>query len=560
LPSGTSYSFTTVDPPDTIYTQSNGLNDAGQVVGVYRDAGDNTRGYLLSGGTYTILDAPGASLTQPEDINNAGQIVGFYYTDTAHGFLLSGGTYTTIDPPGSTYTYGYGVNDAGQITGSFNDSSGRQHGFLYSGGTCTTIDPPDSNGNVIADGINDSGQIVGAYTGTDGIEHGYLLSGGTYTTIDVPGSSFTAAYGINNAGQIVGQFNTDRAHGYLLSGGTYTTIDVPDSTFNNVAAINATGQIVGSYDDNSGMRHGYFATPDTSGLPSSLSGIVYEDFNNDGQVDFGEQGIVGVSIALTGTDDLGNPVNLSQQTDGDGAYVFLNLKPGQYTITESQPAGYTQGINSVGTGGGTVSGDQFTVSLSAGLNALNYNFGERPAATGAVHSGQTAGIGFWNNKNGQALIKSLNGGNGTELGDWLAATLPHLFGSSSGSASLAGKTNTDVASAFQSRFVVKGQKVDAQVMATALAVYVTNPALNTTGVGTQYGFLIGGDGVGTSTFNVGSNGAAFGVANNTTMTVMDLLLAVDSQARNGVLYNGDALKRDKANNVFGAINQAGHIS
>ena len=43
------------------------------------------------------------------------------------------------------------------------------------------------------------------------------------------------------------------------------------------------------------------------------------------------------------------------------------------------------------------------------------------------------------------------------------------------------------------------------------------------------------------------------------MTVMDLLLAADAQAVNGVLYNGNTAKRNKANNVFSAINQAGGI-
>ena len=43
------------------------------------------------------------------------------------------------------------------------------------------------------------------------------------------------------------------------------------------------------------------------------------------------------------------------------------------------------------------------------------------------------------------------------------------------------------------------------------------------------------------------------------MTVMDLLLAADAQAVNGVLYNGNTTKRNKANNVFSAINQAGGI-
>ena len=76
----------------------------------------------------------------------------------------------------------------------------------------------------------------------------------------------------------------------------------------------------------------------------------------------------------------------------------------------------------------------------------------------------------------------------------------------------------------------------------------------------QYGFVVSGDGVGTASVNVGSNGDAFGVANNTTMTVMDLLLAADNQAINGILYGGSAVKRNEANNVYSAVNQAGNIS
>ena len=43
------------------------------------------------------------------------------------------------------------------------------------------------------------------------------------------------------------------------------------------------------------------------------------------------------------------------------------------------------------------------------------------------------------------------------------------------------------------------------------------------------------------------------------MTVMDLLLATDAQAFNGVLYRGNTAMRSKANTVFSAINQAGSI-
>ena len=144
-------------------------------------------------------------------------------------------------------------------------------------------------------------------------------------------------------------------------------------------------------------------------------------------------------------------------------------------------------------------GAQFTgINLVAGEDAMNYNYSEQPAATGAIQHGETAGIDFWNNKNGQALIKALNGGVGTQLGDWLAATFPHMFGSLSGSNDLAGKDNALVASFFQSRFVVHGQKLDAQVLATALAVYVTDSTLDDTGVGSQFGFTVAGDGVATA--------------------------------------------------------------
>jgi len=97
------------------------------------------------------------------------------------------------------------------------------------------------------------------------------------------------------------------------------------------------------------------------------------------------------------------------------------------------------------------------------------------------------------------------------------------------------------------------------VLATALSVYATNATLDPTKAAASYGFTVSGDGAGTATANVGSNGDAFGVANNTTMTLMDLLLAADAQAVQGVLYNGNAAKRNEANAVFSAVNQAGGI-
>ncbi len=115
--------------------------------------------------------------------------------------------------------------------------------------------------------------------------------------------------------------------------------------------------------------------------PSSLSGYVYYDANNDGSR-AGEAPISGASIKLTGTDDLGAPVSLTTTTDGTGLYTFGNLRPGTYTITETQPSGYLDGKDTVGTPGGTTGNDVFSnIVLGAGVNGTENNFGEVKAAS-----------------------------------------------------------------------------------------------------------------------------------------------------------------------------------
>jgi hypothetical protein len=335
---------------------------------------------------------------------------------------------------------------------------------------------------------------------------------------------------------------------------------------NGVASLNAgtftagTHTITATYSGDSNSLPSSGTGSLTALAPASLSGTVFADFNQDGQIDFGEKGVSGVPVQLSGTDDLGRAVGQTVRTDSDGAYLFLNLRPGSYDITKTtQPAGYTAGIDSVGTAGGSVSADQFSVTLSEGVNGLNYNYGERPAAGGPVQGGQTAPVGFWNNKNGQALIKSLNGGGTShQLGDWLAATFVNMYGADSAN-DLAGKNNAYIAALFQQDFLQKGQKLDAQVLATALSVYATNATLDNTKVAASYGFTVSGYGVGAASFSVGSDGDAFGVANNTTLPLMDLLLAADAQAVNGLLYNGNTTRRNEANNVFSAVNQAGSL-
>lgn len=243
------YRFSTLDPPGSIATRAYGINDSGQIVGLYNLDQTETHGFLLSRDSYTALDVPGSNYTVARGINASGQIVGFDFQPggSSHGFLVSGGSFTTLDPPGSFESMAYGINGSGQIVGKYSDTR-QSHGFLLSGSTYTNLDLP-----LQPQGINDSGQIVGG---------GYLLSGGSYTRIDVPGGIDTFAFGINAAGEIVGSyFAGDRFHAFLLSGNGYTTIDVPDSVQTAAYGINASGQIVGDYVDHGGVLHGFLATP-----------------------------------------------------------------------------------------------------------------------------------------------------------------------------------------------------------------------------------------------------------------------------------------------------------
>ena len=112
-------------------------------------------------------------------------------------------------------------------------------------------------------------------------------------------------------------------------------------------------------------------------LASSLAGKVYVDTNNNGVLDPSEAGIASVTLTLTGTNDLGTPVSATTTTAADGTYSFNGLRPGTYTIVETQPANYLDGKTNVGSLGGVVSNNQIaTIPLPSGTNGVSYNFGE----------------------------------------------------------------------------------------------------------------------------------------------------------------------------------------
>jgi len=461
---------------------------------------------------------------------------------------------------GSTFTGDFTMNFSGGSQGMFGpveplaptpDSSLAGRVFV------------DTNNNGVDDGEAGITDVIVSLTGTD--TEGNSVNLATVTTED-------------------GTFLFEN-----LLPGTYTLTETqPINYLDGMDTAGSLGGLVGQdtiseiviTGDNQATGYQFAELPQ-----GSLSGFVFEDFNNDSLIDFQELAIEGVTVTLTGTDDLGNAVTRTAQTDNEGIYFFADLRPGTYTLTETQPTDHQDGQESLGTMGGVVGDDLFSdIQLGVGADGMNYNFAERPIAGTVVASGQTATIGFWQNKNGQALLKSLNGGsNATQLGHWLAATFSNIYGANAGENNLAGKTNAEIASFYRDQLfrakkdkkVGGPAKLDAQIMATAFAVYVTNANLSSTVItnddpanpeftlidppAIEYGFLVTDYGVGIALFNVGDCGEAFNVADYADLTVMDILLATNEMAVDGVLYDLDTLLRCLANNAYSAINEGGDI-
>ncbi|MEG1832028.1 MAG: SdrD B-like domain-containing protein [Burkholderiaceae bacterium] len=168
----------------------------------------------------------------------------------------------------------------------------------------------------------------------------------------------------------------------------------------NTASINIDPTVIGGIDP---VAANNSATATVNVTRSSLAGTVFRDRDANGQPgSSGETGIAGVALTLTGVDAYGNPVNRAASTAADGSYQFNNLSPSNasgYTITETQPAAYVNGVNPSGGGfdslGGTrpAAGDPghgtviAAIAVAGAATGTGYDFAEvaKPAVAGTVY-------------------------------------------------------------------------------------------------------------------------------------------------------------------------------
>lgn len=71
--------YTTIDPPDSTYTYALGINNSGIIAGYFGNLFGGSEGFVrTSDGVFTVVDFPGALETQIDGINDRGDICGVW--------------------------------------------------------------------------------------------------------------------------------------------------------------------------------------------------------------------------------------------------------------------------------------------------------------------------------------------------------------------------------------------------------------------------------------------------------------------------------------------------
>ena len=173
-----------------------------------------------------------------------------------------------------------GMNNLGHVVG-WGNNPGDLEAVLHDGSGMKFLGSP--SGFSSAHGINDAGQIVGQY----GHNQAFSYSGGTFSDIGPTRSTATA---INNAGQIIGtqQIGVWESNGFIYANGALTTLTPANATGSLALALNNNGQIAGVVRGNFGASAVIFENGGVTDLSASMPTAEYAesravDINDNGQ-------------------------------------------------------------------------------------------------------------------------------------------------------------------------------------------------------------------------------------------------------------------------------------
>ncbi|HKZ31467.1 MAG TPA: hypothetical protein VJ648_03825 [Vicinamibacteria bacterium] len=209
--------------------------------------------------SYSIVELAGV----PQRINNNGQIAGWVFVGPdAHAAIYSNGAWVDLGvPAGDQLSTLFGINSSGAAVGfSFVSLPGPDNRWqaILAPANATTVQAlsvlaPDS----FAYAINDGGAVVGCLNRYDDVfpdpHRAFLHANGSVTDLHAllatnPAMDFTCARDVNNAGVVVGEFQSSTApqRGFLYQNGTVTLLAQSATAYlSNARAVNDTGKVVG---------------------------------------------------------------------------------------------------------------------------------------------------------------------------------------------------------------------------------------------------------------------------------------------------------------------------
>ena len=260
------FDFTTIDVPGSVVTSASGINARGDILGNFTDA-TGTHGFFLRDGEFTTIDFPESVASDARGISPDGDIVGTYrlagQAGQIHGYVRTkDGAFVAVNSAGHINTIAQRILADGTILGCRhdNDTMGSMKGIMVSGEGYSETEAFASMHN---GATPDRRHIVGLYTNMEAGNRGegYRIDDGVFTPLLIPSSTFTAAWDINPAGEIVGVYRSTDAkfHGFVLRDEGYVTIDFPGATVTRAFGINARGDVVGHYTA-AGKTYGYLAS------------------------------------------------------------------------------------------------------------------------------------------------------------------------------------------------------------------------------------------------------------------------------------------------------------
>ncbi len=343
----------------------------------------------LFAGTYTVAEFG----QQPTSANTAGLPSGI--TTTANGQTVVGTGATagqgTASLPSVTPSAVTGIKLGATETSINNNffevpAAGTISGFVYIDSNNNGVfsgEPSIPGVTITLTGLDVFGSTINLTTRTDALGAYTFpsLFAGTYTVAELNqpstanGATLPSGYSTTvNGSTTVG--TGAQGVGSTTSQGTATTATVAPSRIANIVL----GAGSSSVNNNFGEM-----------LPATISGKVFLDADNNGiqnpLTPLTEGPLAGVTITLTGTNDLGQAVTLSTTTSGSGTYSFTGLRPGTYTVNEpTQPVNSANGITTPGAVSAGTAGTATPVAttpsriagivLPQGANSPDNNFAE----------------------------------------------------------------------------------------------------------------------------------------------------------------------------------------